>query len=139
MPSPKKVRPTFATRLVWVRQPGKELPKSLNLLNRFSAEGIDIWVIEASNLANLVIEDLTDFDLILFEYFDHVANEMKAVVNRIRLDSRAPLMMLTDDHSVACSLDILRAGADAIFTISTPDEVILARCNALLRRWLTNV
>ena len=96
-------------------------------------------MIEASNLANLVIEDVTDFDLILFESFDQVASEMNAAVNRIRLDSRAPLLMLIDDQSGACSLDVLQAGADAIFTISTPDEVILARCNALLRRWLTNV
>ncbi len=133
---PPKKAPAFATRLVWVRRPGKELPKSMNLLKRLSSQGFEIWVIEASNLTNLVIEDVTDFDLILFEYFDHVANEMRALVSRIRLNSRAPLMMLTDDQSVACYLDVLQAGADAIFTISTPDEVILARCHALLRRWL---
>ncbi|MCX6045328.1 MAG: hypothetical protein NT075_09450 [Chloroflexi bacterium] len=129
---------TLATRLVWVRRPGKELAKSLNLLNQLSTEGVDVWVIEASNLVNLAIDDVADYDLILFEYFDHGTNDMKSAVSHIRLGSRAPLMMLTDDQSVAWSLDALSAGADAIFTVSTPDEVILARCNALLRRWLAS-
>ncbi len=130
--------PCFTTRLAWVRRPGKELAKSLNLLNRLSTEGIDVWVIEASNLVNLALDDVADYDLILFEYFDHGASDMKSAVSHIRLGSRAPLMMLTDDQSVAWSLDALSAGADAIFTVSTPDEVILARCNALLRRWLAS-
>jgi len=128
----------IATRLVWVRRPGKELAKSRNLLNQLSTEGVDVWVIEASNLVNLAIDDIADYDLILFEYFDHGASDMKSAVSHIRLGSRAPLMMLTDDQSVAWSLDALSAGADAIFTVSTPDEVILARCNALLRRWLAS-
>ncbi|CAN5627550.1 hypothetical protein BH10CHL1_BH10CHL1_02510 [soil metagenome] len=131
--------PTLATRLVWVRRPGKELAKSRNLLERLSSEGIDVWVIEASNLVNLAIDNVAEYDLILFEYFEHGTSDMKSAVSHIRLGSRAPLMMLTDDPSVAWSLDALSAGADAIFTVNTPDEVILARCNALLRRWLANV
>ena len=98
----------FTIRLVWVRRPGKETTKSLNLLNRLSAEGIDIWVIEASNLANLAIDNVAEYDLILFEYFDHVTNEMKSAVSRIRLGSRAPLIMLTDDQSVMLARDIIK-------------------------------
>ena len=129
---------SFIVRIVWVRGSDKELPKSLSLFNRLSDEGMNIWVIEVPNLINLAIDDVPNFDLILFEYFDHVESEIKTVIRQIRSGSRAPLMMLTDDQSVAWSMDALNAGADAIFTVSTPDEVILARCNALLRRWLAS-
>jgi len=129
---------TFTVRIMWVRRSGKELSKRLSLFNRLSDEGMAIWVHEAPSVVGLVIEDIPDFDLILFEYFDHIESEIKAVISQIRLASRAPLMMLTDDQSVAWTVDALNAGADAIFTINTPDEVILARCNALLRRWLAS-
>ena len=97
-----------------------------------------IWLLEAPNLVSLAIDDVPRFDLILFEYFDHVESEIRNVISQIRRGSRAPLLMLTDDQSVAWSVDALNAGADAIFTVSTPNEVILARCNALLRRWLAS-
>ena len=122
----------------WVRRPSKEQMKSASLRNSLTNEGMDVWLIETNNLATLVIEDLAHFDLILFECFDPIESEMKAAVDRIRVYSRAPLLLLTDEQSATWAVDALHAGADAIFTVNTPDEVILARCNALLRRWLAS-
>ena len=76
------------------------------------------------------------FDLILMEYFDHLENDMSAALSKIRTESRAPLMMLTDGQTTDWSVNALKAGADAIFNLNTPEDIILARCNALLRRWL---
>ncbi|MFN8495109.1 MAG: hypothetical protein U0350_46330 [Caldilineaceae bacterium] len=122
----------------WVRHATKEQIKSASLLNCLSNEGMDVWLVETNNVGNLVIEDIVNFDLILFECFAPIENEMKAAVDRIRVYSRAPLLLLTDEQSATWAIDALHAGADAIFTVSTPDEVILARCNALLRRWLAS-
>ncbi len=122
----------------WVRRATKEQTKSASLLNSLANEGMDVWLIETNNLASLAIEDVTHFDLILFECFDPIESEMKAAVDRIRVYSRAPLLLLTDDQAATWTVDALHAGADAIFTASTPNEVILARCNALLRRWLAS-
>lgn len=125
-------------RLLWVRCTRSAMNKSTSLLNCFADAGIQIWVAEVNDLADLVINQMTDFDLILFEYLDHVESEMKTAVSQIRLGSRAPLLMLTDNPTSDWSIKALHAGADAICALSTPDEVILARCTALLRRWLAS-
>jgi|GEM_PF-1225361 len=133
-----KPQSTCFARVLWVRRTGNEMAKSMSLINRFADAGIQIWVIEAHDLVDLVICQVTDFDLILFEYLDHVESEMKTVVSQLRLGSRAPLLMLTDNLTSDWSVGALHAGADAICALSTPDEVILARCTALLRRWLAS-
>ncbi len=133
----KSHSPCFA-RLLWVRRTGRAINKSASLLHRFADAGIQIWVIEANDLADLIIDQMTDFDLILFEYLDHVESEMKTAVSQIRAGSRAPLLMLTDNPTSDWSVSALRAGVDAICAPNTPDEVILARCTALLRRWLAS-
>lgn len=128
----------FHVCIVWVRQVSDELSKTTHLFNYLSNEGMDIGVIETSNIVNIVVDDIAHCDLILFECLGPLESEMRAAVDRIRIYSRAPLLLLTDDQPAAWAIDALHAGADAIFTVSTPDEVILARCNALLRRWLAS-
>jgi len=136
--SKSKPQSACFARLLWVRRASSTANKNSSLLNRFADAGIQIWVIEANDLADLMIDQVTDFDLILFEYLDQVESEMKTVVSQIRLGSRAPLIMLTDNPTADWSVSALHAGADAICAFSTPDEVILARCTALLRRWLAS-
>ena len=132
------VQSTAAVRVVWVRRTGCELPKSTSLYKHFSAAGMQVWMLEAPNLVNLMIDPVTEFDLILFEYLSQTEGEMSRAVSQLRAGSRAPLLMLTAGVNAEESMDALRAGADAICTVNTPDEVILARCNALLRRWVAN-
>jgi DNA-binding response OmpR family regulator len=46
------------------------------------------------------------------------------------------LIVLTDNHTLDWSIRALHSGADALFTINMPDDVIVARSKALLRRWM---
>ena len=74
-------------------------------------------------------------ELIMLECVDVYEQEMLIRLDFVRQGSRAPLIVLTDNHTLDWSLLALREGADAIFTLNTPDDVIVARSNALLRRW----
>jgi DNA-binding response OmpR family regulator len=71
----------------------------------------------------------------MLECVDTIEQEMLARLDRVRSKSKAPLIILTDNATLDWSLLALREGADAIFTMNTPDEIIFARSNALLRRW----
>ncbi|MBV7336209.1 hypothetical protein KFU94_49835 [Chloroflexi bacterium TSY] len=82
------------------------------------------------------LEQLFYYDLILMEPPDSMNLHTYQALNRIRLGSRAPLLLLTDDHPVEWSINAFRCGADAILPWSTSNDVIVARCKALLRRWL---
>lgn len=120
-------------RIMLLRKAGKASIKLLSLLNRITIEGVVIQTIEITEVAST---DTSKYDLILLECLNAVENEMLLLLSCIRNANRAPLMMLTDNHTLDWSLCALQAGADAIVTVNTPDEIIIARCNALLRRWL---
>ena len=128
--------PFSVIRVAWLRQPGRERAKIARLLKHFSNAGMKISMVEVSSGHNPLLEQILGFDLILMEYFDHLENDMSAALSKIRTESRAPLMMLTDGQTTDWSVNALKAGADAIFNLNTPEDIILARCNALLRRWL---
>ncbi len=128
--------PFSVIRVAWLRQPGRERAKIARLLKHFSNAGMKISMVEVSGGHNPLLEQILGFDLILMEYFDHLESEMSAALSKIRTESRAPLMMLTDGQTPDWSVNALKAGADAIFNLNTPEDIILARCNALLRRWL---
>lgn len=120
------------TRIAWLQQNFHQLPKAVSLRTRFSDAGMQV------KLHQWTVEDVAplECDLILFECFDRFEQEMIAFLAKIRLFSQAPLIVLTDNYALDWSICALRSGADAIFTVNMPDEVIFARSNALLRRWL---
>jgi DNA-binding response OmpR family regulator len=88
----------------------------------------DVFDASSSQLANA--------DLILLDAFDRVDGIVETIVARIRLESRVPLVMLTDGYSTEQLVTALTAGADAIWALNIPVEVLMARCKALLRRWM---
>lgn len=101
-------------------------------MERFSNAGIDVWIVNGSDLP---LEQMLCFDLILLESFGAAKKELPPALYRIRIGSRAPLVLLTDERAIEWKIQALRAGADAILTMATSADVILARCQALLRRW----
>jgi hypothetical protein len=119
-------------RVAWLRHPSTPSAAADHLMDKFSAEGIDIWIV---NTDTVPVEQVLCFDLILLESFGSLSPDLRQILGRIRMGSRAPLIMLTDGRSKQASLDALRAGADAILTVTTPVEVVFAHCMALLRRW----
>jgi DNA-binding NarL/FixJ family response regulator len=106
--------------------------KILRLLARFDIQTMHINV---SSTDQLIPDQLSDCDLILFEAFDRISNESQAVLNWIRMGSRAPVVMLTSSFRPERTISGLLAGADAVVSINTPWDVIIAHCYALIRRW----
>lgn len=123
-----------STHVTWLQQNSTHLPKALSLRTRFSDAGMQVnvhqWTIDGTQLLRC--------DLILLECLGTIEQEMIQILEKIRLFNQAPLIVLTDNHALDWSICALRSGADAIFTVNMPDEVIMARSNALLRRWLTS-
>src|SRR5690606_17869046 len=96
----------------------------------------------AKHALSVELKDLFDWtplqfagtDLILLEAFDRIDGTAETIVTRIRLESRVPIIMLADSYSIDQLVAALATGADAIWSLSTPVEVLIARCKALLRR-----
>jgi len=121
------------TRLAWLQQNRLHLPKALGLRTRFTDVGMQV------NVHQWAVDDvaLLECELILLECFDMFEQEMIKALVKIRMISQVPLIVLTDNHTLDWSIGALRSGADAIFTVNMPDDVIVARSKALLRRWIT--
>ncbi|MCB0061282.1 MAG: response regulator transcription factor [Caldilineaceae bacterium] len=124
-------------RLLWFRTTHAQQPKVATLLNRFDSEGMEIQVIESVDESAASVNKMA-CELIMLECINTVEQDMLVRLNRVRANSRVPLIVLTDNHTLDWSLIALREGADAIFTLNTPDDIIIARSNALLRRWLVD-
>lgn len=132
---------TIPLRVLWLRAGNVERPKTTGLRNRFGSEGMDIHLADLQHMATPVgdLQSInlfpTVFDLIILECVEISEEVMLTQLSNIREVSQTPLIVLTDNYTLDWSLRALREGADAIFTLNTPDDVILARSNALLRRW----
>lgn len=124
-------------RLLWFRTNHVQQPKVSTLLHRFDSEGMEIQVIESIDDTQTSVKKLA-CELIMLECINTAEQDMLIRLNSVRANSRVPLIVLTDNHTLDWSLVALREGADAIFTLNTPDDIIIARSNALLRRWLTD-
>jgi len=119
----------LAARIVWLRQRNQMDQRSQNLYHQMQDHGLVLTVVDAF--------DVTSADLVLLDALDSVEGSVETIVARIRFESRVPLIMLTDGFSSEQLVIALTAGADAIWSLNTPVELLLARSNALLRRWMS--
>ena len=120
-------------RLVWLRQRNRMDEKGQELYRRMQAQGVALTIVDAFDVTE---DELLKADLVLLDAFDSLDGSIETVVARIRFASRVPLIMLTNGYSSEQLVTALTAGVDAIWSLNTPVELLLARCNALLRRWL---
>ncbi len=106
---------------------------SERLSQMFTDEGLSVQVLE---MDDTLYDHLSSFDLIMLESFGQVDVSTIAAVSSIRMGSRAPLVMLMSSYARNEMIDALYAGVDAVWALGMPKEMLLARCRALLRRWL---
>jgi len=119
--------------IAWVRVSQDANRNSERLSQMFMDEGLTVQVLE---MDERFYDNLPQFDLIMLESFGQVdANTIEAV-SVIRMGSRAPLVMLMSNYARTEMIGALQAGVDAVWTLGMPKEMLLARCRALLRRWL---
>ena len=144
-PNPTYTNPTMATcrlypknlesniQVAWVQQSGRIDCRCHRLLEQFANAGMNISHLNSDEPQ---VDRILRSDLILFESYGRISYKTHNTLGNIRNRSRAPLVLLTDDQPVEWYINAIRAGADAILPLSTSNDIILARCNALLRRWL---
>jgi DNA-binding response OmpR family regulator len=123
-----------AAHIVWLRQRRQMGENALKLQRGMKAQG---FFLEIADVFDASSAQLANADLILLDAFDRVDGIVETIVARIRLESRVPLVMLTDGYSTEQLVTALTAGADAIWALNIPVEVLMARCKALLRRWMS--
>jgi len=122
-----------AARVAWVRVTQDVNRNSERLSQMFTDEGLSVQVLEMND--NLY-DHLPHFDLIMLESFGQVDASTISAVSSIRMGSRAPLVVLMSSYARNEMIDALYAGVDAVWALGMPREMLLARCRALLRRWL---
>jgi len=132
-PSNSNGRMRSSVRIVWLQQKMHSLPKALALRTRFGDAGMQVHL----HQRGLDADTKLDGELILLECFGMFEQEMMMAVFNVRLITQAPLIVLTDNHTLDWSIRALHSGADALFTVNMPDDVIVARSKALLRRWVS--
>jgi DNA-binding response OmpR family regulator len=102
------------------------------LENKFDEQGIPISVTSV---------DLNDsdvfpyYDLLVLEYLRCSRRELARMIVQVRRACAAPIIVLAKCAVADLTVAALRAGADTVIPVNTTDEVIVARCQALLRRW----
>lgn len=137
-------KPVSLIRMAWVRYNNEKneqsatdqlATKSENLIQRFSEEGLDIWVLNRNRLSTL--QDIACFDFVFIEGQCRSDRCMAEILQQLQVEQcpSSPIVILTDQPCTHHSVDLIQAGADELFSHATPDEVILARCRALLRRF----
>lgn len=122
-----------SARVAWVRVTHDVNRNSERLSQMFTDEGLSVQVLE---MDDTLYDHLPSFDLIMLESFGQVDVSTIAAVSSIRMGSRAPLVVLMSSYARNEMIDALYAGVDAVWALGMPREMLLARCRALLRRWL---
>jgi DNA-binding NarL/FixJ family response regulator len=119
-------------KILWLCQRPQRDEGVNRLYRHIRSRGMDL---HPADTLSVTSQQLADADLIFLDALGQVEGMVETVVSRIRLESRVPLVMLTDGHSTEQLVTALAAGADAIWSLNMPLEVLMARCEALLRRW----
>lgn len=122
-------------RILWLRQQGELDDRARTVYDAMQSQGLDLTIVDAFTVSS---KDLGEADLVLLDAFNKVDGTVSTLVSRIRFESRVPLIMLTDGYSTEQLISALTAGADAIWSLNTPVDVLILRCRALLRRWLSS-
>jgi DNA-binding response OmpR family regulator len=108
----------------------------MDLVHSLADEAVDI---DLRHCTRTMPERLANCDLILFEAFGQVSLEQQAALNSIRTSSLAPIVMLISGVRTERTIDGILAGADAVISLNTANDVIVAHCQALIRRWHAQV
>lgn len=120
--------------IIWLRQQKDMDEKAQEVFDAMMRHGIHVTIADAFDVSS---DELERADLILLDAYSKVNGIVETIVSRIRFESQAPLIMLTSGFDADQLINALTAGADAIWSLNTPVDILVVRCRALLRRWLS--
>lgn len=123
-------------QIAWLQHTGEQRGLVGRLARRFDesglAPGITSYDLSRSG-------EFPEFDLLLVEYTRSNWRDLAHTVREIRRHSSAPVIVLVRSELADLTVAALGAGADLVLPLNTSEEVIAARCRALLRRWCPNL
>ncbi len=122
-------------RVLWLQQSApRPREPAARIEEILRAAGLRLHKVDLFSVSQV---DMSTIDLILLDGVENLDGVIETVLSRLRFESQAPLIVLTERHSSDQLVAALMAGADAIWSYETPEELLLVRCKALLRRWST--
>ena len=117
--------------VLWVQPNAVDQPHWQELRNGLADEGMHLFVLPS---AVAIGESWPAFGLVLIQVAQMTQETVFDLVEQVRENTHAPLVLLTD-WTDEWLLDTISLGADAVVSLKTTQAEILAHCNALLRRW----
>lgn len=117
---------------VWLRRANAQHSYANHVLQHLRSLGLPV---REQLYAMRTLSTIDQYDLILVEAPGLSIARINYWLRTLRQFTDAPLVVLLGQAPVDFQLTVLTAGADAALPLTTPPEVILAHCYALLRRW----
>jgi DNA-binding NarL/FixJ family response regulator len=121
-----------STRVAVLYQGRSHRHKVQQIVNDLADETV---AVELSAANESLCEAVADCDLIVVETFGHTTASHQRALTWIRASSLAPVVFLTSSIQADHTIDAIKAGADAVISLSQPQDAIVAHCWALMRRW----
>lgn len=127
--------PASTVRALWLQPSADEGLLYPQLRERLAAHSLLLYSMAQDEISG---EACHNFDLVLLRVTDQPYGQIREMIHQIRAHNRAPIMLLVDQQVYEWTLVGLPAGADTVVLVDAPTEIIIARCLALLRRWLVS-
>jgi DNA-binding NarL/FixJ family response regulator len=106
--------------------------KVQQIVNHIADETI---AVDLDSVSESLCEVVADCDLIVVESLGYVNPRQHQALKWIRISSLAPVVVLTHAVHTDRTIDAIASGADAVIPLSVAQDVIVAHCRALMRRW----
>lgn len=126
-------RCSWWARVLWLQPHDPEHIEMEPLSASLAAAGLLVYTLHCDSVLG---EACRAFDLILIRVTNQSPQRVIDDIALIRKSNLAPIVLLIDREPMAWLLTVLPAGADDALLAATPAEIIVARCLALLYRWL---
>jgi DNA-binding response OmpR family regulator len=127
--------PASTIRVLWLQPSANDGLLHPSLRERLAAHSLLLYSMAQEEKSG---EACRNFDLVLLRVTDQPYGLIRETIHQIRAYNRAPIMLLVDQQVYEWTLVALPAGADTVVLADAPTEIIVARCLALLRRWLAS-
>lgn len=109
--------------------------KVQQIVDQFADETI---VLNSDRVDESLCDTVAECDLIVIEAKGQLCERQWQAIRWVRISSLAPIVVLLGERPGDEAMNSLPEGADAVMSLQLPPEVILAHCQALMRRWRTH-
>ena len=109
--------------------------KVLHLVDHIADETI---LLNSDCADESLCDTVAECDLILIEAHRHLNERQWQAIRWVRIGSLAPIVVLLGEKPTDDAMNSIVQGADAVLSLQLNHDVILAHCQALMRRWRTH-